>query len=421
MADFYQSGVVATLHRLGCNDNTAQLERELERLSRRTSIALVLPCLYSEFSGPAIFRIIEELKRVRYLDRIVVSLARTDAAEFSAARRHFSVLPQEIRYIWNDGPRIQALYRLLSDSDLSAGEDGKGRSCWLAYGYLLAAGCDVIALHDCDILTYTRELLARLVYPVANPSPGFDFAKGYYARVSTRMNGRVTRLFLSPLLRSLQATAGALPILSYLDSFRYPLAGEFAMKADLARVHRIPGDWGLEIGVLSEVYRNCGLKRICQTELCDNYDHKHQPLSPGDPGKGLHKMSIDIGKALFRAVESEGVAFTEALLQSLLTHYTRNAREIINHYRADAAINGLSFDRHEEEAAVTVFADGLLAAGEQHISGAVRHQTIPDWNRVSSAIPEFTDMLYDAVERDSGAAVPAVPMIAGSFAGALAP
>ena len=66
---------------------------------------------------------------------------------------------------------------------------------------------------------------------------------------------RVTRLLVAPLLESLRQILGPLPLLSYLACFRYALAGEFAMRADLARVNRVPSNWGLEIGVLAEVYR----------------------------------------------------------------------------------------------------------------------------------------------------------------------
>jgi len=55
----------------------------------------------------------------------------------------------------------------------------------VTYGDLLALDdCEVIALHDTDITTYDRGLLARLCYPVANPNMGYEFCKGYYPRVS---------------------------------------------------------------------------------------------------------------------------------------------------------------------------------------------------------------------------------------------
>ncbi|MDP5334024.1 MAG: glycosyl transferase, partial [Paracoccaceae bacterium] len=77
-------------------------------------------------------------------------------------------------------------------------------------GYLI--GCQdsaVMAIHDCDILTYTNEMLARLIYPVANPTFPFQVAKGYYARIGQdRLNGRVTRLLVSPLLIALKRVVG---------------------------------------------------------------------------------------------------------------------------------------------------------------------------------------------------------------------
>lgn len=41
---------------------------------------------------------------------------------------------------------------------------------------------------------------------------------------------------------------------------------EFSMDVNLARVNRIPGDWGLEVGTLAEVYRNTSINRVCQEE-----------------------------------------------------------------------------------------------------------------------------------------------------------
>jgi len=114
----------------------------------------------------------------------------------------------------------------------------------------------------------------------------YEFSKGYYARVSDRMYGRVARLLVTPLVRSLIRILGHHPLLTYLDNFRYPLSGEFAMSIDLANAIRVPGDWGLEIGILAEVYRNTTTKRICQIDLVDRYDHKHQILSRASARRG---------------------------------------------------------------------------------------------------------------------------------------
>src|SRR5690606_28192546 len=136
---------------------------------------------------------------------------RADRSQFEHARRALSVLPTPVTIVWHDGPRLQELYRLLKDAALPIGEQGKGRSCWMSYGYVLGeADCDVIALHDTDIVTYHRSMLARLCYPVTNPNLGYDFSKGYYPRVGgNRMHGRVTRLLMTPLIRSLSRILGA--------------------------------------------------------------------------------------------------------------------------------------------------------------------------------------------------------------------
>lgn len=71
-------------------------------------------------------------------------------------------------------------------------------------------------------------MLARLIYPVANPAFNYMFCKGYYARVADgTMNGRVSRLLVTPLLRALKKVCGQREFLDYMDSFRYPLAGSF--------------------------------------------------------------------------------------------------------------------------------------------------------------------------------------------------
>jgi glucosyl-3-phosphoglycerate synthase len=401
MADFYQTGAVATLHRLG-DHKVETLEQQLERFAQEQPIALVLPALYAEFEKQAMEVILHELGQVRYIRQFVVTMAQTTLEQFREAGRRLAVLPGEARVIWNDGPRVQELYRTLEENGLRIGPDGKGRSCWMAYGYVLASHqADVIALHDCDIVNYNREMLARLCYPVVNPNTNFEFCKAYYARISDRMHGRVTRLLVTPLVRALESLFGYLPFLRYLDSFRYPLAGEFAMQADLARVNRIPSDWGLEIGVLAEIYRNCSKKRVCQVDIADNYEHKHQDLSPSDPSKGLMKMAMDISKALFRILSAEGVSFDIGKMQTLLTRYVRTAEDSITRYHADSMINGLIFDRHEEETAVETFARALKLATDEFFADPLGAPPIPNWARVSSALPGFLGALREAVEADN--------------------
>jgi glucosyl-3-phosphoglycerate synthase len=401
MSDFYQPGVITTLHRLK-KVNLERMETELEFYSKHNPIALVLPSLYSELKEIALKKIVSEIQKVKYVNQVVVTLGRANEKEFEHARKFFSVLPQQTTIVWNDGERVRSLYKILNENDISAGEDGKGRSTWMAFGYVLATEkSNVIALHDCDIISYDREFLARLCYPVVNPNLGYEFCKGYYARITSKMHGRVSRLFVAPLLRSLERLLGYLPFLVYLDSFRYPLAGEFSMIADLARINRIPWDWGLEVGVLSEVFRNCSLRRICQVDLTENYEHKHQELSTDDPGKGLLRMSIDIAKSLFRNLASEGIDLSESLRKTLKATYLRTAQEAITKYHDDAAVNGLDFDRHEEGVAVETFTKGIELASKAFVEDPLRIPLIPNWSRVTSAIPNLLERLKNAVDDDN--------------------
>ncbi len=407
MSDFHQGGAITTLHRLGPPD-AKRLEDDLLGLSRSHPIALVLPCLSSELHGPGLAGIVDTLRSVHYLRQIVVSISGVDdeRREYEDMRALFegveTVDGSPPILLWNSGPRVKTLYKRLEAEGLDPGSGGKGRSTWLAFGYVLATDVSrVIAVHDCDIRTYDREFLARLCYPVANPNLNYEFAKGYYGRVADRLYGRVTRLFVTPLLRAMKATLGSQPLLEYLDSFRYPLAGECAMTTDLARINRIPSDWGLEIGTLVEVYRNCSPKRICQVELTENYDHRHQDLSEHDASRGLHRMVVDIASSAIRNLASYGVEFDAGFLNTLTAAYRRTAQDAIASYSDDAVLNGLLFDRHEEELAVETFSRALRAAGLGFVRDPMDAPQIPNWNRVVSALPDFLEELREAVEADA--------------------
>lgn len=401
MSDFYQTGIITTLHNLG-RASLDRMESELREYSRMRPVALVLPALYSEFEGPAMPKIVEELAKVKYLKEIVLVLDRASVKDFERVRNFLSPIQCEVKVIHNDGNRISEIYDTFERNNLGVGLRGKGRSVWLAYGYILARGqSEVIALHDCDIVSYSRELLARLCYPVVNPNLDYVFCKGFYSRITNKMHGRVTRLLMTPLVRSLQQLVGPHRFLLFLDSFRYPLSGEVCMVTDLARVNRIPWDWGLEVGSLAEVYRNYSPRRVCQVDIAATYEHKHQSLSAEDPDKGLMKMTIDICKSIFRTLASEGVVFSDGFFKSLSVAYLRQAEDTIMKYEADAAINGLIFDRHEEAKAVDAFTKAIGTAAGVYMENPMGTPLIPNWSRVTAAIPDILEMLKKAVDEDN--------------------
>ncbi len=402
MSDFYQNGVITNFHNLTARP-VEDLEKDLVRFARKRKMGLILPSLFSELEGPALGHIVDELAKVPYLEEIVIGLDRADRDQFLHAREFFSRLPQRHRILWNDGPRLKAIDAELDKEGLSPSQPGKGRNVWFCTGYTLASDRSAcVALHDCDIVTYERGMLARLLYPLANPAFQYEFCKGFYARVAdNKLNGRVGRLLVGPLLRSLQKVYGHSEYLDYLASFRYPLSGEFAMRTHVLNNIKIPGDWGLEIGVLSEIYRNYTTRQSCQVEIAHHYDHKHQPLSEEDGTGGLRRMSNDIVQSLLRKMATMGVSITSDSFRVLKATYYRNALDMMEIYNHEAAMNGLKFDQHAEEAAVEMFTQSILEAGQSFIERPNEKPFIPSWSRVQSAFPDIMQRIYQAVEEDN--------------------
>ena len=402
MADFYQNGSVTTLHNLRQRPYQ-DMENELLEFNKKRPLGLLLPSLFSELEGPALGNIIDKIAEVPFLTEVVIGLDRADEAQYRYALKFFDKLPQHHRVLWNDGPRLKAIDEKLQKLGLAPTELGKGRNVWYCMGYILASNkAESVALHDCDILTYEKDLLARLLYPVAHPQFNYEFSKGFYARVADgKINGRVSRLLVTPLIRALKRVVGTNEYLDYMDCFRYPLAGEFSFRRDVLNDLRIPSDWGLEIGVLSEMHRNYAVNRICQVDIADVYDHKHQDLSLDNAQAGLSKMSIDITKAFFRKLATQGHTFSTETFRSIKATYFRIALDYVETYRHDALMNGLSLDIHNEEAAVEMFAKNIMNAGQTFLENPMETPFIPTWNRVISAEPNILEELKQAVEEDN--------------------
>jgi glucosyl-3-phosphoglycerate synthase len=379
------------------------MEAELKGFSAERPMALILPSLYSELEGPALPKIVEELKHATYISEIIVGLDQANENQFEHAKAFFSALPQNVHILWNDGSWLREIDAELQAQDLAPTQPGKGRNAWYCMGYALALEhCEAIALHDCDILTYDRSLPARLFYPVANPAFSFDFCKGYYSRIDgDRLSGRVTRLFVTPLIRALKKVVGQMDYLEFMDSFRYPLSGEFSLSRNFVKMLRIPSDWGLEVGVLSEVYRTLARGSVCQVDIADQYDHKHQALSQDDANQGLMRMSVEIAKSLYRKLATEGITLSTEDFRSIKAAYYRIALDSTEQYFYDARINGLRYDRHQEESSIEVFSQSIMAAGETFLANPMESPFIPNWNRVHDAFPDICQQLIKAVKANS--------------------
>jgi len=402
MSDFFQNGVITTLQNVG-NRSLESMEEDLLKFSQRRKMVLLLPALYSEFETPAMQTIIDELKDVNYLYKIILGLDQATEAQFLEVKERMSVINSTVEILWNDGPNIKAIYKELTNEGFQGLETpGKGRNVWTMIGYGLTNQDNyAFALHDCDIVNYSREVVARLFYPIVHPALDFEFNKGYYSRVTNKLHGRVTRLFYTPLIKALSMTFGSNRYLQYMESFRYALSGEFAFIRSLGRGIGISPTWGLEVSTLSEVYKNTSNRRICQTEIMESYEHKHQDLGSQNEGGGIYKMANDIAKTLFRILAQEGVVFSQSSFKTLLASYYQESRFEISKYNALSKINKLNYNRQAEITAVEAFQDAIKEAAAEFYEDPMGVASLAPWITVRSVLPEFSDKFRDIVKEEN--------------------
>jgi glucosyl-3-phosphoglycerate synthase len=234
---------------------------------------------------------------------------------------------------------------------------GKGHNVHAAFQHLAQAGeCEILATQDCDVASFRRVDLARLCYAVAHPQLRYEFAKAYYSRVTDRLYGRVSRLFLAPLLHAIVRVAGHHPLVDFLLSFRYPLAGEVALTRELAAALPASSGWGLEIGQLCEIFRRVDPREVCQVDGGTGYDHKHQPATTA-----LATMAREIARELFTQLAAEGLANDAAFHAAVETAYRRESQHALRRSSGLAFINDLPVDVPAEVALVATFARQLGA------------------------------------------------------------
>jgi glucosyl-3-phosphoglycerate synthase len=396
----YKQELITTIHDFDCNLDS--LESRLTELSATSPTALLIPALYEELERPALTQIRDHLKACHFVQTIIICLFAETVEQYGKAVHFFEGLPQQVYVLWENGERVTGILEDLRDRGLNLMDfRGKGRAVWLGLG-VASLNAEAIALHDADITTYDRSYPLKLLFPLVEKEFGIAFNKAYYARIGRcprHFNGRVVRLFVTPLLDALVDVFGYRDYLRYLSAYRYPLSGEFALQSDLALTTRIPANWGLEIGLLAEVYRNVSPKRISQVDL-GVFEHKHQTLGNAT-NEGLQRMCCDILRSILRTLtETERVVITRDHIHTLRVKFRREAQDFTRQYFVDARFNGLQYDRHQEEVTIEVFEKVIASAGEQFFldpSGA----QIPDWTRALAVTSDLREKLRDAAIADS--------------------
>ena len=124
--------------------------------------------------------------------------------------------------------------------------------------------------------------------------------------------------------------------------------------------------------------------------LCKSFRYSRVDSSP----------KIDISKAVFRKLATNGVVFNNGIFRTIKATYYRVALDFIESYRNDAIINGLDLDVHRESQAVELFARNIMKAGEHFLENPMETPFIPHWHRVMSAEPDILQELRAAVAAD---------------------
>lgn len=338
---------IATLHDLTGRAPAVDLDR----------VAVIVPMTEREHATLAAERILSALGDAAP-GRVIIPL-RCSPDRIGEYRRWLQGFDADLEVFWCTGPTLKD--RLAAEG--LDGAAGKGRDVWMALG-IAAADHQFVVCHDADAKSFTATDINRLAAPLAQD---FAFTKGYYARIEdNRLYGRLFRLFYLPLIRSLQELHDA-PILDYLGSFRYALAGEFGVTADLATRFRIERRFGLEVGTLGDAFDHAGFDGTAQVDL-GRYEHDHRAVSGPT---GLSDMCEEVAWALFRVVEDHDVVPDYPELRST---YETNAASLVRQYAADAAFNGLEYDPSAELEQTDAYADA--------IRGSANDDRLPPWRAV---------------------------------------
>ncbi len=325
MPDFLQTGSILTLPLL--QEDAKRLRADLTAWSLKRPLALLLPCHARDLESPALTRIIATVAALPWISYVIVGLDGADEKQHREATAKFKAITQDM---------------ILVHHDTSAVAPGKGRNI-RDIASLLAKRPDIfaVAIHDCDIRTYTRDFLARLCWPVLHPDAGILACKGYYARAAAALHGRVFRLLFQPLLRAWCEVFPGQHFPAFLRGFRYPLSGELCITRELLARQQFDPGWGFEVRMLHSLYRTAP-RAICQSELCTAYDHKHQ--SPA----ALVVMAEEIIHTFLETLSSGGPLPKSAECDSLLRAFQNYAAGALRESALMAQMHDLKHDRAEE-------------------------------------------------------------------------
>jgi glucosyl-3-phosphoglycerate synthase len=261
---------------------------ELVELKRQQglTISLALPALNEEETVGKVIRVMkmELMEKVPLLDEIIL-------IDSNSSDRTRAIAEGE-------GVSVHIHQRLLERLEA---RDGKGEALWKS---LLVTRGDIVAWIDTDIV----NVHPRFVYGILGPllaNPQMQLVKGFYRRPlkmgfkkQAGGGGRVTELTARPLLNLFYPE---------LSGIVQPLSGEYAGRRQALEQVPFFSGYGVETGLLIDIYEKFGLPAIAQVDLLERIHH-NQPLD------ALGKMSFAIIQAVIHKLEGR---FGRAVLEDV--------------------------------------------------------------------------------------------------------
>jgi glucosyl-3-phosphoglycerate synthase len=245
------------------------------KLEQGVSISIVLPSFNEQQTVGRVVRTIKSylMDKINLVDEIIlIDSGSTDQTREIASRLDIPVyIHQEI--LAGHGSR-----------------NGKGEALWKS---LYVSKGDIVLWIDTDILNINPRFVYGLIGPLL-VHPELMFIKGYYRRpmrVGSKTQagggGRVTELTARPLINL---------FFPELSGVVQPLSGEYGGRREALEQLPFFSGYGVETGLLIDVFERFGLSAIGQVDLQERIHH-NQPL------ESLSMMSFAIIQVIIQRIE----------------------------------------------------------------------------------------------------------------------
>jgi len=330
MSDFFQSKSVITLQSI-CENS--QIEAEVRESEKK--IVVVIPCSMRHYSLRTIHNLLNQLKTISFIHEIIIVLNGTNT---------------ELEYYNNDLVcSTEPPFTLIKVLIVSG--SGKGHALKIGFDYVYThyQNDAILVTLDADLKSFNVDYLLKLVYPIA--VFGGHFNKGYYVRFSNnKLDGRLTRLLVFPLLYAIKEQHPTSEFVQWLLAFRYPLSGDVAMSSQLLPQLSLSEHWAYDLSLLASVYRSQQALEIYQTELLDNYEHLHRSTEK-NAELGLMEVAKDI---------SDYLTTLHPLNRTrLMADYRRISMQYCYKYQKLALFNGFTYSLETEQSLIARFLNHL--------------------------------------------------------------